>query len=164
MKINLVKSISDTSDNIPDHNNIAIDQIDEIANTICQSIIIENVLQYLSLEQLEIVLSKMRHGGTITINCIDMLEIAQALYWGKINLDQLSSLVSGSVRYHSIIETKNFLEQRGYIIEQANINIESFSFLIKAKRSSKKHQNLFLCHQRFVWVVCLLIMIKITYK
>lgn len=135
MKINLVKSISDTSDNIPDHNNIAIDQIDEIANTICQSIIIENVLQYLSLEQLEIVLSKMRHGGTITINCIDMLEIAQALYWGKINLDQLSSLVSGSVRYHSIIETKNFLEQRGYIIEQANINIESFSFLIKAKRS-----------------------------
>ena len=135
MKINLVKSISDTSDNIPDHNNIAIDQIDEIANTICQSIIIENVLQYLSLEQLEIVLSKMRHGGTITINCIDMLEIAQALYWGKINLDQLSSLVSGSVRYHSIIETKNFLEQRGYIIEQAKINIESFSFLIKAKRS-----------------------------
>ena len=135
MKINLVKSISDTSDNIPDHNNIAIYQIDEIANTICQSIIIENVLQYLSLEQLEIVLSKMRHGGTITINCIDMLEIAQALYWGKINLDQLSSLVSGSVRYHSIIETKNFLEQRGYIIEQANINIESFSFLIKAKRS-----------------------------
>ena len=134
MKINLVKSISDTPPDVTEHNNIAIDQIDGIGNNICQSLIIQDVLQYLSLEQLEAVLSKMRHGGTITIHCIDMLEVAKALYWGTIDLSRLSSLMSGAITYHSAIATKSFLEQRGYIVEQANINTESLSFIIKAKR------------------------------
>lgn len=134
MKINLVRSVSDASDNVAEHNNIAIDQIDRIGNNICQSLILENILQYLSSEQIEILLSKMRHGGVITINCIDMLEVAKALYWGTIGIPDLSSLISGATTYHSAIATKTFLEQRGYVIEEVTINEETFFFIIKARR------------------------------
>jgi|LULM01.1.fsa_nt_gb hypothetical protein len=134
MKINLIRSISNNAPNIAEHDNIAIDQINEIGNNVCHSLILHNVLQYIPLEQLEIVLSKIRHGGVITIHCVDMLEVAKALYWGTINIDKLPSLISECISYHSAIETKSFLEQRGYIIEEANVNVDSLSFIIKAKR------------------------------
>lgn len=134
MKINLIRSISDNPPNVAEHDNVVIDQIDGIGNSICQSLILQDVLQYISLEQLKILLNKMRHGGAITIHCVDMFEVAKALYWGTIDVIGLSSLISGAISYHSVITTKSFLEQQGYIIEEAHVNVESFSFIIKAKR------------------------------
>ena len=134
MKINLIRSISDNPPDVTEHNNIAIDQIDGIGNSICQSLILQDVLQYISLEQLKILLNKMRHGGAITIHCVDMFEVAKALYWGTIDVDRLSSLISGAISYHSVITIKSFLEQQRYIIEEAHVNVESLSFIIKAKR------------------------------
>ena len=120
---------------VPEHENVPLDQIDQIGNSICQSLILQNVLQMISPEQFEVVLSKMRHGGTITIHCIDVLEVAKAVYWGKIDLAKLSSALSGSITYHSVLSVKTFLEQRGYGIQQAQVDTESLSFIIKAKRS-----------------------------
>ena len=60
--------------------------------------------------------------------------MAKALYWGTIDLAKFSSLVSHSITYHTVRDIKSLLEQRGYIIEEANVNIESLTFTIKAKR------------------------------
>ena len=89
----------------------------------------------MTYQQLELVLSKIRHGGILSIHSTDAIQIAKALYWGKMELSQFSSLVAHTVTQHSLIEIKTVLEQYGYIIDIANINPESFSFTIKAQRS-----------------------------
>ena len=133
MKINLITSM-DNPPLVPDHDNITMDNIDQINNSICQSIILNNILKFLTQEQFESILRKIRHGGIITIYAPDIMEMSKALYWGTIDLPKFSSLVSHSVTYHTVKDIKNLLEQRGYIIEEANINTESLTFSIKAKR------------------------------
>ena len=76
----------------------------------------------------------MRHGGTLTIQSPDILQMVKALYWGSIDIDRFSSMLSNSVTYCSIITTKTLLEQHGYSIEEGKIHTDSFIFTLKAKR------------------------------
>ena len=133
MNINLT-SPNTISQDIPNHNNILITEIDTIAANICTNVIINQTLNYVTYQQIELLLSKIRHGGTIVINSIDTMELAKALYWGKIDLSKFSELTSNTVAQHSIIELKTLFERHGYIIDTAHINVESLSFTIKVRR------------------------------
>jgi len=135
MNINLITSPTDNDPPPPNHENVIITNIEQIPSNICKSIIINNSLNHMTYQQLELVLSKIRHGGILSIHSTDAIQIAKALYWGKMELSQFSSLVAHTVTQHSLIEIKTVLEQYGYIIDIANINPESFSFTIKAQRS-----------------------------
>ena len=135
MNINLITSTTNNPTSVTDHDNVTINHIDQINNSICQSIILNDVLRHLTQAQFETLLHKIRHGGTITIHSPDILEMAKALYWGTIDLSKFSSLISPAITYHSAIDIKLFLEQHNYIIEEITVDIESLTFMIKAKRS-----------------------------
>ncbi len=134
MKINLITSTMNDSPSIADHQNILLDKIDEVNNGLCTSIMMQHVLQYLSIQQLENVLSKLRHGGILNIHAIDISLLAKGLYWGEIDIQKFSSILEGSISYHSAEFLKAFLEQRGYVIEHVAMDIDTFSFILRAKR------------------------------
>ena len=131
MNINL---ITNTNENpTPEgYENVLINDIDKIPANICTNLVLNDTLNYLTNNQFQLLLGKIRHGGTIAIASPDAMEMAKALYWGQINLEKFSSLIIDNKSQHSLVEIKNFFEQSGYIIEAASIN--EFSFFIKAKR------------------------------
>ena len=133
MNINLIASTTDTP---PPHNheNVPIANIDQIPPSSCTNLIINNVLNNLTYQQFELLTSKIRRGGTITIHSPDAIEMAKALYWETINLEKFTSLIANTVTQHSMIEIKTFFEQRSYTIDMANISMDSLFFNIKAKR------------------------------
>ena len=133
MNINLTAS---TTDDPPpsNHENVPIANIDQIPPSACTNLVINNVLNNLTQQQLELLTSKMRHGGTITMHSPDAMEMAKALYWDMINLEKFTSLTANTVTQHSMIEIKTFFEQRGYSIDIANTDTNSLFFNIKAKR------------------------------
>lgn len=133
MNINLIASATDTSPP-PNYENILIANIDQVPTSACTNLIIDNVLNKLTKQQLELLISKIRHGGTITIRSPDAMEMAKALYWNRINLDKFISLTANTVTQHSMLELKTFFEQRGYSIDIANVDTNTLFFNIKAKR------------------------------
>ena len=133
MNINLTTSTTDSAAP-PNHENMPIANIDQIPPSACTNLIIDNVLNNLTQQQLELLTSKMRHGGTIIIHSPDAIEMAKALYWETTNLEKFTSLTTNTVAQHSMIEMKTFFEQRGYIIDIANTDTNSLFFNIKAKR------------------------------
>ena len=133
MNINLIVSTTDDPPP-PNHENILIANIDQIPPSACTNLIMNNVLNNLTQQQLELLTSKIRHGGTITMHSPDAMEMAKALYWDMINLEKFTSLTANTVTQHSMIEIKTFFEQRGYSIDIANTDTNSLFFNIKAKR------------------------------
>ena len=133
MNINLIVSTTDDPPP-PNHENILIANIDQIPPSACTNLIMNNVLNNLTQQQLELLTSKIRHGGTITMHSPDAMEMAKALYWETINVEKFASLIANTVTQHSMIEIKTFFEQRGYSIDTANISMDSLFFNIKAKR------------------------------
>ena len=133
MNINLIASTIDTS-SPPNHENIPIANIDQIPPSACTNLIMNNVLNNLTQQQLELLTSKIRHGGTITMHSPDAMEMAKALYWETINVEKFASLIANTVTQHSMIEIKTFFEQRGYSIDTANTDTNLLFFNIKAKR------------------------------
>ena len=133
MNINLIVSTTDDPPP-PNHENILIANIDQIPPSACTNLIMNNVLNNLTQQQLELLTSKIRHGGTITMYSPDAMEMAKALYWETINVEKFASLIANTVTQHSMIEIKTFFEQRGYSIDTANTDTNSLFFNIKAKR------------------------------
>ena len=133
MNINLTASTTDAPAP-PNHENILIANIDQIPPSACTNLIMNNVLNHLAPQQLELLTSKMRHGGTIIIHSPDAREMAKALYWETINVEKFASLTTNSVTQHSMIEMKTFFEQRGYSIDIAHTDTTSLFFNIRAKR------------------------------
>ena len=133
MNINLIVSTTDDPPP-PNHENILIANIDQIPPSACTNLIMNNVLNNLTQQQLELLTSKIRHGGTITMHSPDAMEMAKALYWDKIKIDKFTSLTANTVAQHSMIEIKTFFEQRGYSIDIANVDTNSLFFNIRAKR------------------------------
>ena len=132
MNINLVADSSNAKEAPPDHQNISIADIENIPLNICSSFIINETLNALTNQQLEMILTKIRHGGTISINSPDAVKVSRALYIGDIDISQFASLMINTQSQHSILDIKTFFVQRGYNIEIANIN--GLSFYIRVKR------------------------------
>ena len=132
MNINVIQNQNDNTFAPPDYENISINDIDNLAPNVCTNIVLNNTLNYLTLEELNKLLGKIRHGGTISINSLDATEIAKALYFDKINIVQFSTLISNQQTQHSLLELKAFFEQQQYKIE--NAAIKDLFFYIKVQR------------------------------
>ena len=131
MNINLV--VDPNTPTIPDHENIILNDITNIPTTSCQSVVMNNVINYLSDEHIATVLEKIRHNGTITISSIDANLLASSFYRNDIDLNAFSNFVRGSYQQHTLIEMRNMFESRGYTIESASIT-DNLSFYLKVKR------------------------------
>ena len=102
MNVNLV--IDPNSEPVIDHENVVITNLDNIPISSCQSLIINSVLNYLTNDQLQLILTKVRHQGTISISCVDAVLLTSAFYRNEIDLPTLSSLVRGSNDLHTLVE------------------------------------------------------------
>ena len=130
MKLNLV--LDEAAASIDDHANVLVSQIDNIAAHTCTSVILNGTLNYLTDEELGIVLGKVRHGGTVSIASPDAIEIAHALCWDNIDLNTFSTLTSQRLRQCTLSEVRKLFEQREYKIAAASIN--NLFFHIRAVR------------------------------
>tara|TARA_R100000306_G_C4376625_1_gene142201 strand:- start:1790 stop:2185 length:396 start_codon:yes stop_codon:yes gene_type:complete len=130
MNVNLV--IREDAPVIAGHQNILFTQLDQIPPSACKAVVLNDTFNYLTDEQSEILLGKVRHGGTLSISSPDAMVVATSFCWGIIDIKVFSSLTSHKVQQHSLLDVKSKLENNGYIIEIANIT--EMSFYIKAKR------------------------------
>ena len=130
MNVNLVAA-SDTP-SIENHNNILIQDIKSIPSRGCRNLILNHILNYLTDEQIEEILGKIRHGGSVSVTAPDAMEVSSALYWGTIDINTFSALTGGRLKQYTVLDIKTLFEQKGYAIEIANI--QDLSFYVKANR------------------------------
>ena len=131
MNVNLV--IDPNSEPVIDHENVVITNLDNIPISSCQSLIINSVLNYLTNDQLQLILTKVRHQGTISISCVDAVLLTSAFYRNEIDLPTLSSLVRGSNDLHTLVELQTMFQNNGYMIESAGTT-DNLSFYLKVTR------------------------------
>jgi len=131
MNINLV--ITNDTPVIESHQNVLMSELNSIPPRGCKSLILNHVLNYLTDEQIQEVLAKIRHGGSISVTCPDVMEAASALHTGTIDMALFSTLTSNRLKQYSLLDAKSLFEQQGYAIETAVI--QDLSFYIKANRS-----------------------------
>ena len=96
------------------------------------SLILNQTLQYLTKDQLQALLTKVRHNGMINISTLDILQLSAALYHGHINAETFSSMVEDTKTQYTLLDTKAFFEQQGYVVQTAGT--QDFSFYIRAQR------------------------------
>ena len=130
MNVNLVATSDAPS--IENHNNILIQDIKSIPSRGCRNLILNHVLNYLTDEQIEEILGKIRHGGSVSVTAPDAMEVSRALYWGTIDINTFSALTGGRLKQYTVLDIKTLFEQKGYAIEIANI--QDLSFYVKANR------------------------------
>ena len=130
MNVNIVTDQNARS--VENHENLLITEVDNLPDSLCKSVTLNNTLNYLTDEQFRQLLNKVRHGGIVSVSAPDVVEISTALCWGQIDVPTFSSLTANRVSQYSLLQIKNVFEQSGYIIEIASIN--NLSFYIKARR------------------------------
>ena len=131
MNINLVRH--ESAEQAIDHENVLIENINNIPTASCQSLIMNDILNYLTNEQFQMLIQeKMRHEGIIALSSVDAIKLAAAFYRNEINIETFSSLVKQTTAQHTLIELQKLFQDNGYVIESAGIN--SLSFFLKVKR------------------------------
>ena len=130
MNINLIRN--NDAPSVQEHENVLIEQMDEIPPNACVSLILNQTLQYLTKDQLQALLTKVRHNGMINISTLDILQLSAALYHGHINAETFSSMVEDTKTQYTLLDTKAFFEQQGYVVQTDGT--QDFSFYIRAQR------------------------------
>ena len=131
MNINLIRN--EDAEQAIDHENVLIDNINNIPTAGCQSLIMNDILNYISNEQLQtLIQGKMRHGGTIVISSVDAIRLTSAFYRNEINIEVFSSLVKETTSQHTLTELQSLFQNNGYVIESAGTN--ALSLFLKVKR------------------------------
>ena len=131
MNINLIRN--EDAEQAIDHENVLIDNINNIPTAGCQSLIMNDILNYISNEQLQtLIQGKMRHGCTIVISSVDAIRLTSAFYRNEINIEVFSSLVKETTSQHTLTELQSLFQNNGYVIESAGTN--ALSLFLKVKR------------------------------
>jgi len=130
MNVNIVASVDVPL--IENHQNITIDNLDNIPANVCTSLVLNETLGYLTNDQVQLLLGKVRHQGVVSINCPDAMETATQFCWGNIDLAAFSMLTANRRQQHTLLSVRTILEQNGYTIETATTN--NLAFYIRAKR------------------------------
>ena len=130
MNINLIRN--DDAPPVQEHENVLIEQMDQIAPNACVSLILNQTLQYITKDQLQTLLTKIRHNGIINISALDIVQLSASLYHGSINAETFSSMIADTKTQYTLLDTKAFFERQRFIVHTAGV--QDFSFYIKAQR------------------------------
>lgn len=130
MNVNLV--MANDTPVIESHQNVLMSELNSLPARGCKSLILNHMLNYLTDEQINEVVGKIRHGGSISVTSPDAMEAASALHAGSIDMTLFSTLTSNRLKQYSLLDAKSLFEQQGYVIETAVI--QDLSFYIKANR------------------------------
>ena len=124
MNVNLV--MSNDTPVIENHQNVLMSELNSLPPRGCKSLILNHVINYLTDEQLQQILEKIRHGGSVSVTSPDAMEAASALHTGLIDMNLFSTLTSNRLKQYSLLDAKTFFEQQGYAVETAVIQDLSF--------------------------------------
>ncbi len=117
---------------------------DIVSNSECKELVAIDVLDFLEWSESRHVLahwiSKLRHGGKITVGGTDILEVCRLFYKQAIDLKTLNSLIHGEFSQawdvkmgHSTMEDlKTFLESQG--IRVTKQRIKGFKMIVEGER------------------------------
>ena len=105
MNVNVV--MTEDAPVIDNHQNFLINQLEGVPQSACKSLVLNGNLGYLTDMQFKTVLTKIRKGGVISITASDVMEIATALCWGKIDVNTFSSLTSNMHKQYCLVDIKN---------------------------------------------------------
>ena len=130
MKFNLV--IDKKAPELEGHQNLLLSELEQVPASACTSLILNGTLNYITDEQLDMVLGKVRHGGGVSISAPDAMLVASALYAGDIDLLAFSHLTSQRARQWELTVVRSILEQRGYRVEVAAN--KDLTFHVRARR------------------------------
>ena len=84
-------------------------------------------------ETLHKVLGKLRYDGFVHILGTDFFEVARCLYTGHISIEDATPQTHGGRKsLSSIFAIKDFLQARGYEIQEARL--DNIKYYVKAKR------------------------------
>jgi len=130
MNINLV--LNNDIPPIPDHQNILINDLDNVPTSACSSIVVHQTLNYLNGEELTKLISKLRHTGTISISSMDIIQATRDFYRNDLSLNDFSLLIANQKLQHTLLEIKQFLESQQLEVQYAGS--QDLYFQIRAKR------------------------------
>lgn len=81
----------------------AIDNIDCVDNNECEEIIALDVLEYIPVQLADKTIdhwvSKLAHGGKLTVNATNIRQVARSVINKSVNLDELNEYIYGSQRF-----------------------------------------------------------------
>ena len=89
MNVNLV--MSNDTPVIENHQNVLMSELNSLPPRGCKSLILNHVINYLTDEQLQQILEKIRHGGSVSVTSPDAMEAASALHTGLIDMNLFST-------------------------------------------------------------------------
>tara|TARA_R100000808_G_C2146669_1_gene154607 strand:- start:1589 stop:1984 length:396 start_codon:yes stop_codon:yes gene_type:complete len=130
MNINLV--LNNDIPPIPDHQNILINDLDNVPASACSSIVVHQTLNYLNGEELTKLISKLRHTGMISISSMDIMQATRDFYRNDLSLNDFSLLIANQKLQHTLLEIKQFLESQQLEVQYAGS--QDLYFQIRAKR------------------------------
>lgn len=124
--------------NTADRLNIQLNQLDNVVeDSECTDIILDNILHYIKLEQIETLLShvirKLRHNGELVINFNDINLLSQKIFRCSIEPEQYNEVLFNGKQS---VFTLQYLEE---ILKNNNLEITSKEFVsfkgtLKARR------------------------------
>lgn len=120
----------------PQHLNNLSDFIDDSE---CKELVLDNVIQYVPFNQIPnlllLLIKKLRHGGKITINFVETIEVFKKFVNGQLNLIDLNKAIFGENKHASIVSIPTIcevFENSGLIIRLKQLN--EFNATIEAER------------------------------
>lgn len=132
MRVNLIRDSGQSKEeyqNIP----ISSQNINEIPDSICTEVCLDNVIDHLTEADFSMVLKKIRHNGMVEIRGVDAPDIFRRVSIGLLAFDNsIPLLASGKVRLTSVGSVKAKLEEHGFVTEV--VTIQDSLYYIRAKR------------------------------
>lgn len=118
-------------------------------DTVCDAgeaseLVAHDILDYIPRAQVPKVLnhwlSRLAHGGTFVLSCVDLLEVSRALVAYRLPLEEANKLLHGEQREpwefrkdsYSLAQLVGFLKDRGLTIQKKRV--ENFRAIVVATR------------------------------
>lgn len=133
MQVNI---ITDQTGAVPNFDNVLLsnENISSIPDSACTHVRLDNVIDFMSDQQVATLLNKVRHNGVVEVKSVDATTVISQMHIGSIPFEEGAPMLSsGKARLTSAALIKQALEQRGFVVEFAAVS--KTEYRVVAKRS-----------------------------
>lgn len=127
MYVQLVNGQSSTQ--IAEHTLMSIKDIDSLPSASCDDLVLlDNIIGDFSLEDLQLLASKIRHEGILKIHGYDIDEVARGIMMGNFTMEEIQPILSNKKGIHSLFNFRMFFSNLGWKILLQKMNDYQFYF------------------------------------
>lgn len=117
-------------------NQVSVQELQNIPNGSCEELLVYDCVDYIDAKQkgefLNLLISKIRYGGQIILEGVDLEEISRSLMQGQLTCAEARNFLYRGNNIFSASEVISFLESKKLQIEHKRIN--NYVYTIRAKR------------------------------